>query len=403
MGHVIKNGLDLVGSGRTTRLDKEFEGDIDRMVKLANSQTSLSSSEKKHTQALKLFADGHMVPATRVWEDILVEHPLDTLALKFAHDSYFYLGFSSQIRDSIARVLPHYKPANPFYGYILGMYSFGLEETNLYDKAEKMARKGLEINPSDAWSTHTMCHVMEMTGRQDEGITFLDKTVNDWEPCGMLACHNFWHWALYYIEKGDYQGALNILDSQVKLRAGKSGALLDMVDVCSLMFRLEMEGVNMGDRWEEVFEICRPHLDDHILVFNDVHLLLACLGANKGDAVKQMMDSIENFIRNAKGDHHDVMEDVGKKMCEAFIAYNNGDFAIAVDLLNPLRYRIINIGGSHAQRDLFNLFLIQAAIKSPKALHHKLARSLLTERKALKECAPMTDRLIARAMSLHAD
>ena len=56
-------------------------------------------------------------------------------------------------------------------------------------------------------------------------------------------------------------------------------------------------GVDVGERWQEVFEVCRPHLDDHILVFNDAHLLMACLGAGKEDGVKQMMDSIENFIK----------------------------------------------------------------------------------------------------------
>ncbi|KAK7489432.1 hypothetical protein BaRGS_00019376 [Batillaria attramentaria] len=374
MGQVIQNGLDLIGTGRSTRLDREFRESIEKMVKLADTQPGLAPSEKKHAQALKLFADGYMTSACDVWEEILVDHPLDMLALKFAHDSYFYLGQSAQIRDSIARVVPQYKTSNPYYGYLLGMYSFGLEETNLYDQAEKTARKGLEINASDAWSTHTMCHVMEMMGRQDEGITFLDKTVMDWEPCGMLACHNFWHWALYYIEKGEYQGAVDILDNQVKVRACKSGAMLDLVDVCSLLFRLQMEGVDVGDRWQDVLEVCRPHLDDHILVFNDVHMLLACLGAGKNDAVQRLMNSIEEFVRNGQGTNHDIMADVGHVLCKAFIAYNEGDYATAVDLLHPIRYKVITIGGSHAQRDLFNLFLIQVAIKSPKVEHHRLAR-----------------------------
>lgn len=403
MGHVIQNGLDLIGTGRSTRLDKNFQKSIEDMMKLADTQSGLATTEKKHAQALQLFADGHMTKACDVWEDILLEHPRDTLALKFAHDSYFYLGYSTQVRDSIARVLPQYKASNPYYGYLLGMYSFGLEETNLYDQAEKTARKGLEINPTDAWSTHTMCHVMEMMGRQDEGIKFLDKTVTDWEPCGMLACHNFWHWALYYIEKGEYQGAIDILDNQVKKRATSSGAMLDLVDVCSLLFRLQMEGIDVGDRWADVCELCRPHLDDHILVFNDVHMLLACLGAGKTDAVQQLMNSIEGFVRHGQGNNHDIMAEVGNVICKAFIAYNEGDFATAVALLHPMRYRIISIGGSHAQRDLFNLFLIQAAIKSPSVEHHRLARNLLAERKALKDSAPMTDRLIARAMAVHAD
>ncbi|XP_067666237.1 tetratricopeptide repeat protein 38-like isoform X2 [Haliotis asinina] len=401
MGHVLKNGLDLMGTGRNVTVDQTFLGEINEMLRLA--ETSSIEREKQHARALKLWSDGLTPEACNVWEDILLQNPLDILALKFAHDSYFYLGYPNQNRDSIARVLPKWNPGMPLYGYLVGMYSFGLEECSLYDQAERTAKQGLNLNPRDAWSTHTLCHVMEMTGRQDEGISFLTDTVANWASCGMLACHNYWHWALYYIEKGDYQGALNIFDTQVTVRSCKSGALLDLVDACSLLFRLEMEGVDVGERWNDIYDVCRPHVDDHILAFNDVHILMACLASKQPDAAKQMMESIKQFVQNGRGTNQVVTEEVGLTLCEAFVAYKDDDFAKAVDLLKPIRYNIIKIGGSHAQRDIFNLFLIQAAIKSPSTEHHKLARSLLMERKALKENAPMTDRLIAKAMAVHAD
>ena len=59
-----------------------------------------------------------MAEACLIWEDILVHTPLDMLALKFAHDAYFYLGYQPQMRDSIARTLPHWKPELPLYGYV---------------------------------------------------------------------------------------------------------------------------------------------------------------------------------------------------------------------------------------------------------------------------------------------
>ncbi len=63
----------------------------------------------------------------------------------------------------------------------------------------------------------------------------------------MLACHNFWHWAIYHIEKGEYQGAFDLFDSEIGPRAQKSGAMLDIVDACSLLYRLELEGKNEMD------------------------------------------------------------------------------------------------------------------------------------------------------------
>lgn len=58
-----------------------------------------------------------MSKACDVWEDILVEHPTDMLALKFSHDGFFYLGHQVQMRDSVARVLPYWKPHMPLYRY----------------------------------------------------------------------------------------------------------------------------------------------------------------------------------------------------------------------------------------------------------------------------------------------
>ena len=45
-----------------------------------------------------------------------------------------------------------------------------------------------------------------------------------------------------WIFQGEYQGAFDIFDNECAPRANKSGAMLDIVDVCSLLYRLEMEG-----------------------------------------------------------------------------------------------------------------------------------------------------------------
>jgi len=266
MSHVVCNGLDIMGTGRSPELDAEFKAALKKMEEVKDSQSAtLTDLEKKHVAAVTMCGKGYMEQACDIWEDILVKYPHDMLALKFAHDAYFYLGHAAQMRDSIARVMPHWKPDMPLYGYLYGMHSFGLVESNFYNQAETTARKGLEINPNDAWSTHSLAHVLEMMGRADEGVTFMSSTMTDWEPCAMLACHNFWHWAVYHVEKGEYQGAFDIYDSQVGVRANKSGAMLDIVDACSLLFRLEMEGQNVEGRWKDIYETCRPHTDDHLL------------------------------------------------------------------------------------------------------------------------------------------
>ncbi|PVD32373.1 hypothetical protein C0Q70_07807 [Pomacea canaliculata] len=302
MGYVLTNSLHLYGGGASVHNNPDLKESVRKMSTLCDRQVNLSVREKKHVKAVQLLADGYIVDACNVWEDILLEHPGDILALKCAYLGYIYLGDSAQLRDSVARILPHWKTSSPYYGFLLGMHAFGLEETNMYERAEKQARKALELNRHDCWSTHTLSHVLEMTGRQDQGIEFLTSTVSDWEGGKSLACHNYWHLALHHIEKGQYQEAVDIFDSQV---------------------------------------------------------------------------------------------------CQALVSFREGDFANVVDLLHPLRYKIFVIGGSNAQRDVFNLLLIHAALKSPRVEHHRIARSMLAERKALKENSPLTDRLLGKVVALH--
>uniref|UniRef100_G1NXE9 Tetratricopeptide repeat protein 38 n=2 Tax=Myotis lucifugus TaxID=59463 RepID=G1NXE9_MYOLU len=149
------------------------------------------------------------------WEQILRDHPTDMLALKFSHDAYFYLGYQEQMRDSAARVYPFWTPSVPLSSYVKGIYSFGLMETNLYDQAEKLAKEALSVTPTDAWSVHTVAHIHEMKAEVKAGLDFMQRSEAHWKGSDMLACHNYWHWALYLIEKGEYEAALTIYDDHV--------------------------------------------------------------------------------------------------------------------------------------------------------------------------------------------
>ncbi|KAL8569065.1 hypothetical protein ACOMHN_020507 [Nucella lapillus] len=404
VGQCLALELQLFSGKVTSAMDPEFQQSLDRLLTQTEKkkQTHLSTGERKHVQAVKLLADGYMKEACVKWEDILVDHPNDLLALKMAYLGYIYLGDSRQLRDSVARVLPHWTLKTPLYGYVLGMYAFGLEETNLFEQAEKQATKALEINANDAWSTHTLSHVFEMTGQQKRGIAFLDSTADNWEMCGMLACHNWWHMALHHIELGNYEAALEIFEKQVKTRCVEHGEAFNITDAASLLFRLEMEGVETGKQWQAIRGVCEPYLERHCTAFNDIHMMMTCLGAGDTPAVDKLLTSLEKFVREGRGSTSEVHQRTGLQICHALVAYREGNYAQAVSIMYPLRYDVFTVGGSHAQRDVFNLFLIVSALKSSDKHHHCLARSLLAERKALKDSSPMTDRLLAKALTLDA-
>ncbi|XP_020796842.1 tetratricopeptide repeat protein 38 [Boleophthalmus pectinirostris] len=401
MGHVISTGLELVGTTTSPRLNERLSSAVKRTVELANSQ-DISPRERLHVKAMQLFSQGNFSKACDAWEDILLDHPTDLLALKFAHDAYFYMGAQTPMRDSVARVLPHWKPHMPMSSYLKGLYAFGLLETRFYDQAEKVALEGLSLVPDDAWAVHAVAHVCEMKAEVDKGLKFMEDRENDWQVSEMLASHNYWHWALYFIEKGDYDAALHIYDSQVFRRAKVSGAMLDLVDACSMLYRLEMEGVRVKDRWRELFQVTQPHTDDHVTLFNDAHFLMVSLGVKDNQTSRRLLEGLQELAREpGENQQHQTANTVGIPLCQAMMEFNAGNYAKSVELLYPLRYRLVDIGGSDAQRDVFNQLLIHAAIKSDSTRHQKLGRCLLVERDSVRPNSPMTERLMKTALALH--
>ncbi|KAM9815877.1 tetratricopeptide repeat protein 38 isoform X2 [Syngnathus typhle] len=401
MGHVVSTGLELLGTATSPRLDQRLASAVKKTVELANSQ-NLTPRERLHVKALELFSHGNFPKASDVWEDILVDHPTDLLALKFAHDSYFYTGAQTQMRDSVARVLPHWKPHFPLASYLKGLYSFGLLETHFYDQAEKVAMEGLALVPDDAWSVHSVAHVYEMTAEVDKGLKFMEGREKAWQISDMLATHNYWHWALYFIEKGQYEAALQIFDSQILKRCKANGSMLDIVDGSSLLSRLEMEGVFVKDRYQELLQVTLPHTDDHVTLFNDLHILMVSLGARETAASQRLLEGLQELAKTPGDNYqHEMATPIGVPMCQALMEYDKGNYDRTVELLHPLRYSIVSIGGSDAQRDVFNQLLIHAALKSKNKHYQRLSRCLLVERDAVRPNSPMTDRLMQRAMALH--
>lgn len=388
MGHVLATNFQIRDS-------------TDSIVSLS-AKNNMTDREKLHVEAVKELSAGNLYKAQDIWDDIIVQYPTDIFALKQLTEYSIFYGPKDRIRDSVARVLPRWKKEMPLYGYLFGMHAFGLEETNFYREAEKQARKGLELIPKDTWATHALAHVMEMEGRQDEGIEFMSKTQDNWKSCESLACHNSWHWALYYVEKGDYEGALNIFDTEILPRCG-ANKMFQLSDGSSLLYRLTFEGVDVGDRWQQLCRWWQNHGDDHYLAFTDTHMLMSTMGAKNEELIIKLLNSLRKYVRDGSGPNCEISREVGVPVCEAFVEADKGNFDKAVEILKPIRYKVDLLGGSRAQRDVYELFLIHAAMQSPRKQDHQFVRCLIAERKAKKEKAPMTDRLMAKALALQVD
>ena len=350
--------------------------------------------ERNHVAALDAWAKEDWLTATAFWEQILLDHPTDVLALRLAHYTHFYCGESRQMRDSTARALYAWNEAVPDFGYVCGMHAFGLEEDGYYADAEIWGRRAVEVNANDPWAVHAVAHVFEMTGRYREGIEWLKGLKGAWNQANNFRYHLWWHRCLFHLEIGQFNDALDLYDHEVRADT-QSTEYLDMANAASLLWRLDDAGVDVGDRWRELADKSELRIGDHLLAFADAHYMMALATDQRDDAAERMLASMRIFARRNGPSQAPIVAEVGVPLCQALLACSQGAYDRAVDLLLPVRYAVWRLGGSHAQRDLFAQILIQAALKSGRLT---LARALLSERTAAHPNSPRSWLLYAETL-----
>ncbi len=130
-----------------------------------------STREQAHIAALETWLGGDTEKTCARWEEILIAHPRDLLAVRLQHFAFFWLGRSAELRGAPARVLYAWDKDVPGYGNMLGMLAFGHEECGAYAEAEAAGRRAMEFDPEDLWALHAVAHVLEMQGRLEEGLS----------------------------------------------------------------------------------------------------------------------------------------------------------------------------------------------------------------------------------------
>jgi tetratricopeptide (TPR) repeat protein len=391
-GHCVRAALVV------TATDRNYEPFLAQSVEAVESLGRRANDrERAHIAAARKWLEGDFAGSIRAYGNILLDYPRDLLALQVAHIGDFFLGESAMLRDRVAQVLPHWDAGVPGFGYVLGMYAFGLEETALYAKAEDAGRRALELNPRDPWAVHAVAHVMEMQGRARDGIEWLTSREADWAPDNAFAFHNWWHLALYHLDLCDIQPVLDLYDRRI--RPQPTQVPLEMIDASAMLWRLMLRGIDVGHRWCPLADAWAPLVDHGYYAFNDVHAVMAFVGAGRLELAKRAIAVLERRARDL--DTNAMMSrDVGLPMARALLAFGQGRYADCVDLLAPIRTITARFGGSNAQRDLIHLTLTEAALRCG---HQRLARALAAERTHLKPTSPFNWRLTARSLKLAGD
>lgn len=335
-----------------------------------------SPRERMHAEAAGLWAARNMEGAATLWEEILLEHPHDILAARLAHFANFYSGDARRLRDSVNRLLPHWDESVAGYSYFKGMQAFGHEECGEYAPAQAAAETAIALEPNDPWATHAYAHVMEMQDRQDDGLSWIDRLRPHWTQANNFQNHIWWHEALMMLDQDRTDDVVAQYDAHIA--APESEEYLDICNAVSLLQRLEIMDIEVGGRWQPLADKVRDRTEEHILTFVDLHYALALAAVGDGK-VHEMREFMAAYEGREDDSNLPIMKALGVPLMDALIAYREGRYEDATASMIPVRYEMWQMGGSHAQRDLFDLILIDAA---KKADNGPLLRALLSERLA---------------------
>lgn len=322
----------------------------------------ISPREKAYIESLRCYVEGFPRRAADKLDSMLVQFPQDAFGHKMVHALRFISGDQIGMLNSLKKVIHLYQGDHIASGYINGCYAFALEETGDFQSAEFAGRRAVEMSSDDAWGTHAVAHVLDMTSRSREGADWLSTREKSWDHCANFGFHLWWHLALFHLDRGNIDGVFDLYDRYI--RRETTDDFRDISNGASLLLRLELEGIPVGNRWEEMANICEKRIDDACNVFADLHYMLALIGGDRRRTADNLLRRMRHTGKKSKTDIETVTAETGLPTASGLQAFRDGNYRRAANEIFLGLPALKDIGGSHAQRDIFERMGIESAIRA---------------------------------------
>lgn len=350
-----------------------------------------SEREQRFVAAVAAWVAGDLPRAIALHEEQARAFPRDLASLKLGQYHLFNRGDS----PGMLRLALQALPAAADVPYLHGMLAFAWEQCHFLERAEESARRAIALRRKEPWAHHALAHVMLTQGRLQEGHAFLAEMSPTWTGLNsFMVTHNWWHQALFALDLDRPQEVLEIYDSHVWGEVKEYSQ--DQVNAVSLLARAELAGVDVGDRWQDVADHLAHRAHDHVLPFLDLQYLYGLARAGRAEAARGWMESIESHAAKLRGGDATVWRRVAVPAARGLLAHAGGDWKTAVEALGHALPRLVEIGGSHAQRDLFAQVHLDALVKGG---HLAGAQNLLQPQ---VNAQPESKRLRRQARELYA-
>ena len=238
----------------------------------------------------------------------------------------------------------------PGGSYVAGQHSFSLNEVGRYAEAEEVGARALDADPDDLWARHALAHVYEHTDNTEAAFALLGETAGRWADQELLATHVWWHLAIRMLAAGKNDAALEIFDDLLPTAT----TAFRLCDLSSLLWRAELMGIEVGDRWDAMADRWDGVVERHTCGFLDLHATLAFLRRPDHPGADRWFGGL---AARPAGDHEvdAIFDEVVQPLVGAFRQRADGDVAGFGAALDRLGASTARIGGSNAQRELIGL------------------------------------------------
>jgi hypothetical protein len=205
-----------------------------------------------------------------------------------------------------------------------------------------------------------------MQGRCAEGIDWLAGLEPYWEGANNLKHHLWWHRGLYHFERGEFDTVLELYDRHFRnlsspLTEAQPDLYIDIQNAASMLFRLELRGVDVKSRWTEIADKAEDRIGDCLSPFTLPHWMMALAATRRFEAGGRMLEAMDKYgagtTINAR-----MVRDYALPICEALLLRARGDPASACRVMRPAIGGMFRLGGSHAQQDVFEQLFLDCAV-----------------------------------------
>jgi hypothetical protein len=322
-------------------------------------QEQATEHERRFITAIEAWAKRDMARAIAAHEAIAQQYPRDLLSVQICQFHYANTGNIPGLLDIAQQTFP----ANADNPFAYAMLAFGLEENHQLEAAEIWGRKATDLHRVHPWAHHAVAHVLETQGRLEDGITWMNSVSDTWNTCGSsFYTHLWWHTALFHLDLDNTPVVLNLYDQHIWDGARKTAAR-DQIHSIALLIRLELRGVEVGDRWLEMAAYLQPRVTEHVIPFWDLHFIYALTRAGQEDWADEMLSDLQQYSQTVFPSLRPNWAEVTVPAARGLLAHARGDWTTAVRELESVRDRLYLVGGSHAQRDLFEQIYLDGLIR----------------------------------------